>query len=134
MKGRWETYVIEARGVGVGDVDDVDETLSRGDDEARRLFWKQIDKGRAIGKGDRREGPHVAEVVDLDEGIGEIVTASGQGERERVREEGTDLGLEPMVKKKLPDAWRSWTPLACARTAVLPSSLRSAVRGSCVRT
>ena len=39
-----------------------------------------------------------------------------------------------MVKKKLPVAWRSWTALACARTALSPFSLRSAVRGSCVRT
>ena len=45
-KGKWETYVTEARGVGIRHVDDVDE--------AGCMHWKQVDKGRAIGEGGRK--------------------------------------------------------------------------------
>jgi hypothetical protein len=50
------------------------------------VHWKQVDKGRAVGEGDRREGSHVTHIVDLDEWIWEIVAASRGSERERVRE------------------------------------------------
>ena len=94
------------------------------------MFWKQVDKCRAVGEGDGRKGSHVAEIVDFYERIGEFVTASRRGEWDRWAREERYLELQPMVKKKLPVAWRSWRPLACARTALSPFSLRSAVRGS----
>lgn len=40
------------------------------------MLWEEVDKGRAVGEGDRGKGSHVAQVVDLDEGIGEIVATS----------------------------------------------------------
>lgn len=81
--GEWDTYVIELGGVGVGHVDDVNQALSRGDDESGCMLWKQVDKGRAVREGDGGKGSHVAQVVDLDEGIWELVTASRWGEQER---------------------------------------------------
>ena len=75
------------------------------------MHWKQVDKGRAVGERDRRERSHVAQVVDLDERIEEIVATSKRSEKEGEREEEKDLELDPMVKKKLPVAWRSWTPV-----------------------
>ena len=50
------------------------------------MLLKQADKGRTVGEGNQREEFHVAQVVDLDEGIGNIMAAPGNGERER---EGT---------------------------------------------
>jgi len=40
--------------------------------------WKQIYKGRAIRKEDQMKGAHVVQVVDLDEGIWEIVASLGK--------------------------------------------------------
>lgn len=75
-KGERDTHMIEVGGVGVGNIDDVDKALSRGDDEAGCMHWKQVDERRAVGEGDRREGFHVAEIVDLYERIGIFVAAS----------------------------------------------------------
>ena len=47
------------------------------------MLWKQVDEGRAVGEGNRREGFHVAQVVDLDEGIWNIMATPGNGEQER---------------------------------------------------
>ena len=65
-KGEWETCAIQARGVGIGHVNDVDEALTSGSGKS----W-----------------PRLADV--------------------RAREEERDPELEPMVKKKMPVAWRS---------------------------
>ena len=65
-----------------------------------------IDKGRAIGEGNQREG-YVAQVVNLDERIG-LVQEKREGEEEE------DLELEPMLNKNLPDPGRRRCRSLCA--------------------
>ena len=60
------------------------------------MLWKQVDKGRAVGEGNWREGSHAAQVIDFDEWIGEIAAASRRRERGY---QGKDVELERMVKK-----------------------------------
>lgn len=66
------------------------------------MHWEQVDKGRAIRKGDRGKGSHVAQVINLDEGIGEIMATSRKGEQQR-ESRGTKMTLN----------WSRWCRKSC---------------------